>query len=117
MRRRAARSRRRDNIARIRAALRQNRVEDFHAECSRLLLDVLSDIIARPAAGCVHAQLRLELVAGGVPEELAGTALEMLESLDFARYAPGSARTSRANHHQLWNEIQELVHRLEAYAK
>ncbi len=117
LRRRAARGRRREAIARVKAALRQEDAEAFHAECARLLLDLLSDVIGHPAAGCVHAKLREELVARGVPEELAKAVLEMLEGLDFARYAPGSLRAGMADRNSLWKEIQELMHRLEAYVK
>lgn len=117
MRRKVARSRRRETVARVKAALRQRHEENFYAESTHLLLDVLSDIIEHPAAGCVHAQLQSELVERGVPEDVAVKVLETLESLDFARYAPGSARTVSADHSAQWKDIQELVHRLEAYVK
>ena len=115
-RRRAIRARRREGVARARAALRAGRREDFFGECARLLTDTLTEVVGRSATGLVHAELRSALEEREVPGELTGEALETLEGFDFARYAPGQGQLASEGPAQLEKTLQ-LVHRLDAFVE
>ncbi len=116
LRRKAARSRRRQSIARVKAALRAGRHEDFFGECERLLVDTLSEIVSRSAMGLVHAELQQALLDKKVPEDLVGAVLDTLEGLDFARYAPGAVQLATEGPAQLEKTLQ-LLHRLDAFVE
>ncbi|PKN26830.1 MAG: hypothetical protein CVU65_04555, partial [Deltaproteobacteria bacterium HGW-Deltaproteobacteria-22] len=116
LRRKAARSRRRQSITRVKVALRANRHEDFYGECERLLVDTLSEIVSRSAMGLVHAELEQALGEKKVPEELIDEVLDTLEGLDFARYAPGAVQLATEGPAQLEKTMQ-LLHRLDAFVE
>ncbi len=116
LRRKAARSRRRESSARAKAALRAGRREDFYGECTRLLLDTLSEVVARSATGLVHAELAASLMERKVPGPLVDEVLDTLESLDFARYAPGVVQLTSEGPAQLEKTMQ-LLHRLDAFVE
>jgi hypothetical protein len=116
LRRKAARSRRRQSITRVKAALRAGRHEDFFGECERLLVDTLSEIVSRSAMGLVYAELQQALLDKKVPEDLIGAVLDTLEGLDFARYAPGAVQLATEGPAQLEKTLQ-LLHRLDAFVE
>ena len=116
LRRKAARSRRRQSITRVKAALRANRHEDFYGECERLLVDTLSEIVSRSAMGLVHAELQQALGEKKVPEDLIDEVLDTLEGLDFARYAPGTVQLAAEGPAQL-DKTMQLLHRLDAFVE
>ena len=116
LRRKAARSRRRTQVARARAALKANRREDFYGECERLLIDALTEVVSRSATGLVRAELRAALLDRRVPEELVNSVLESQESLDFARYAPGGGQLAAEGPVQLEKTMQ-LLQRLDAFVE
>jgi hypothetical protein len=72
--------------------------QDFHCEVSRALLQYLGDKLNLSAHGLTKDRIASELTVKGVKEEDINQLLKLLDSCDFARFAPGSSSPEEMNH-------------------
>jgi hypothetical protein len=86
----------------------------FHEEVAGALVDYVADRANRPAAGLTYDQLEEILAAKGVAPDLRRRYRGCLESCDFARYVPDSARLEARS--DLVAEARAIVRALEEVA-
>jgi hypothetical protein len=70
---------------------------DFYCEVSRALLQYLGDKLNLSAHGLTKDRIASELIVKGVKEEEINKLLKLLDSCDFARFAPGSSSPEEMN--------------------
>ena len=71
--------------------------QDFYCEMSRALLQYLGDKLNLSAHGLTKDRIISELTVKGVKEENINQLLKLLDSCDFARFAPGSSSPEEMN--------------------
>jgi len=71
--------------------LKENKKEEFYEEVSRALWGYLSDKLNMPQAKLTKDNVEAELLKYGVNEELIKEFLDILNTCEFARYAPSQA--------------------------
>lgn len=111
-----ARSRRAGRIAkkRLRAARRRIDQADsagFHEEVARTLVDFVADRFNRSGAGLTYDLADDLLATRGVGPELRRRFRSTLETCDFARFVPASAKTERRA--ELLGEAESVLRELE----
>jgi hypothetical protein len=70
---------------------------DFYCEVSRALLQYLGDKLNLSAHGLTKDRISSELTIKGVKEEDINQLMRLLDSCDFARFAPGSSSSEEMN--------------------
>ena len=71
--------------------LKESKKEDFYEEVLRALWGYLSDKLNIPQAQLTKDNVEMELTKYGVGEGLSGEFMEILNTCEFARYAPAQA--------------------------
>lgn len=84
--------------------------EKFYEELSRALWGYVADKLSIPQSELSAEQAKLKLISFGVDEEAADQLLKLIETCEFARYAPGTL--DRKPEHQL-EEAGKLISRIE----
>jgi len=90
--------------------LKENREEAFYEEVLRALWGYLSDKLNIPQAALTKENVATELAKSGVDETLSNEFLEIINTCEFARYAP--VRTSGAMD-KLFAETIEAIGKME----
>lgn len=103
-------------IRRLKAAekyLKEHNKERFYDEVLRALWGYFSDKLSIPLAELSKNNIESELSGYGISDELAGRFIHILDSCEFARYAPAE---SNAEMDQLYHDtvvaIGEMENRL-----
>lgn len=79
--------------------LRQNLYTAFYEELHKALLGFVSDKFNMPASELSRDRISDEMKAYGVGEELMGTFMALLDSCEFARYAPDAGHEAMSAHY------------------
>jgi hypothetical protein len=85
--------------------------QDFYCEVSRALLQYLGDKLNLSAHGLTKDRIVSELTVKGVKEENISQLLKLLDSCDFARFAPGSSSPEEMN--EFLSQAEEVMVKLE----
>ena len=85
--------------------------QDFHCEVSRALLQYLGDKLNLSAHGLTKDRIASELTVKGVKEDNINLLLKLLDSCDFARFAPGSSSPEEMN--GFLKQAEEVIVKLE----
>ncbi|MBN2722787.1 MAG: protein BatD [Deltaproteobacteria bacterium] len=91
IKKRAASRRHRMSLKLARQYMHEGKSSEFYSELTKLLMDSISEKTGTRAMGLTTVELSDKLKDSGCTEELITQIQEMLESLDFARYAPDAA--------------------------
>ena len=90
--------------------LKSGNKESFYEELSKGLWGYISDKLLTPVAELTSDKIRQELIDHGANEENTNRLLEILETCEFARYAPAGGESERED---LYKSAVEVVSRLE----
>lgn len=90
--------------------LKENKEEAFYDEVLRALWGYLSDKLSMPQSELTKDNVAMELTKYGVNEELSAEFLEIINTCEFARYAP--SKTSGAMD-KLFNETIDAIGKME----
>ncbi|HEX7400628.1 MAG TPA: BatD family protein, partial [candidate division Zixibacteria bacterium] len=85
--------------------------QDFYCEVSRALLQYLGDKLNLSSHGLTKDRIASELAVKGVKEEDINQLLKLLDSCDFARFAPGSSSPEEMN--GFLSQAEEVIVKLE----
>ncbi len=80
--------------------LKQNLYTAFYEELHKALLGFISDKLNIPAAELSRDRITEALKAGGVEDGLINTFIGILDSCEFARYAPDAGHEAMAAHYE-----------------
>ncbi len=80
--------------------LRQNLYTAFYEELHKALLGFISDKLNIPSAELSRDRITEALKAGGVEDGLINTFIGILDSCEFARYAPDAGHEAMAAHYE-----------------
>jgi hypothetical protein len=100
-------------IRRLKAAekyLKEHNKERFYDEVLRALWGYFSDKLSIPLAELSKNNIESELSGHGISNELAGRFIEILDSCEFARYAPAE---SKAEMDQLYHDTVAAIGEME----
>jgi hypothetical protein len=67
--------------------------KEFYSEVAKAMIGYVGDKLNLPAYGLTKEGIDLELSCGGVEKEKIDDFLKLLDSCDYARFAPGSSET------------------------
>ncbi|MDR1743200.1 MAG: BatD family protein [Dysgonamonadaceae bacterium] len=104
-------------IKRLKAAktyLKENNKEKFYDETLRALWGYFSDKLSIPAANLSRENIEAELSKYGIADSLVAEFMNILNTCEFARYAPGE---SAAAMDHLYNETLEAIAQMESKLK
>lgn len=90
--------------------LKKGNREAFYQELSRGLWGYISDKLLIPVAELTSEKIRQELIDNGAAEDNINTLLEILETCEYARYAPAGDESERED---LYKSAVDVVSRLE----
>jgi hypothetical protein len=68
--------------------------KEFHSEIAKALIGYVGDKLNLPAYGLTKDRIELELSNRGVEKEKIDNLLKLLDSCDYARFAPGSSEVA-----------------------
>jgi hypothetical protein len=91
--------------------LKEGKQEAFYEEVLRAMWGYLSDKLSIPQANLTKEVVKDELSDKGVDEALIGTFLALLDTCEFARYAPSEASDAMD---KLYEEASEAIGRMES---
>ena len=77
--------------------LKENKKEEFYDEVLRTLWGYLSDKLSIPLANLTKDNVEAELAKYGVDEFLISEFMDILNTCEFARYAPAQASDAQAS--------------------
>lgn len=100
-------------IKRLKAAngyLRQQDKEHFYDEVLRAIWGYFSDKLSIPVARLSKDNIGEELSRKGISEQLAGKFIQILDTCEFARYAPAE---SNAGMDRVYNDTMEAIGEME----
>jgi len=86
--------------------LNQGKSAEFYEETAKALWDYISDKFNLPKSNLTKDTASEALIAGGIDENLVGAFTDLIDSCEFARYAPSSG-SSDAN--AIYKESLELI--------
>ena len=75
----------------VKAFLKENKKEEFYDEVLRALWGYLSDKLSIPQSDLTKDNVETELAKYGVDESLTNEFMDILNTCEFARYAPSQA--------------------------
>jgi len=90
--------------------LKEHNKEHFYDEILRALWGYFSDKLSIPVAQLSKNNIELELSGYGISDELAGRFIQILDSCEFARYAPSE---SDVQMDRLYKETMEAIGEME----
>lgn len=90
--------------------LKENRKEEFYEEVLRALWGYLSDKLNMPQAKLTKDNVEIELLKYGVSEELIKEFLDILNTCEFARYAPSQVSETME---QLYASTADAIGKME----
>lgn len=100
-------------IKRLKAAntyLKQQDKEHFYDEVLRALWGYFSDKLSIPVARLSRSNIEEELSQKGIDEQLVGKFIEILDTCEFARYAPAE---SNAEMDRIYNDTMKAIEEME----
>ena len=108
---RRARGRARRRFRQARRSLEHVEAAEFHEELARTLVGYVADRFNRSAAGMTYESADDLLASRGVDTELRRRFRTCLETCDFARFVPATAKSERRG--EVLDEAQRLVEEME----
>ncbi|MCP3980034.1 MAG: protein BatD [bacterium] len=108
---RRARSRARKRFQGLRKRLEQADAAEFHQEVARALVEYVADRFNRSPAGLTYEVADDLLLGKSVETELRRRFRSVLETCDFARFVPASAKAERRN--EVLDDAMQVVEELE----
>ncbi len=91
--------------------LKSDKENLFYEELVRALWGYLSDKLSIPMSELTKDTARTQLIERGVPEETVTMLLELMDTCEFARYAPTAANTSKP---ELLKTAESVLNKLES---
>ncbi len=111
-----ARTRRAGKLARKRLKdagrlISAEKSKEFYSEVARAMIGYVGDKLNLPAYGLTKDRIELELSCGGVEKEKIDNLLRLLDSCDYARFAPGSSEVAEMK--RFLNSVEKAIVDLE----
>ncbi|HCB87855.1 MAG TPA: BatD protein, partial [Porphyromonadaceae bacterium] len=94
--------------------LKEHNKEKFYDEVLRALWGYFSDKLSMPVANLTKDNIEKELSDYGMDNELTGKFMQILNTCEFARYAPAE---SDAAMDKLYNETVDAIGKMESKLK
>jgi hypothetical protein len=94
--------------------MKENRKEDFYIEMLRAVWGYLSDKLNIPVANLTKDNVETELNKYGVDETLIKTFMDILNSCEFARYAPAEESSAMS---KIYDEAVDAIENMENIIK
>lgn len=96
------------------ALLKENKKEEFYDETMRAVWGYLSDKLNIPTADLTKDNIEAELVGYGVDQHLITQIIDVLNTCEFARYAPSQATDAMD---KLFGQAVEIIEKMESTIK
>lgn len=94
--------------------MRQDKKEDFYDEVLKALWGYVSDKLAIPQADLTKDNIEEELTAHNVSSDLAHNFIDLLNKVEFVRYAPSASGSSLED---IYNEAVQLIGKMDDIIK
>ncbi|MGD2035373.1 MAG: BatD family protein, partial [Bacteroidales bacterium] len=97
-------------LRKARALMKRNRKEEFYEEIGRALWNYLSDKLSIQVSDLSKEKAKEKLVSLTIEEQLINEFFDLVDTCEFARFAPGKADTDLQN---LYNSASKTISRLD----